>query len=154
MIELIKNGSLDFRKVFWKTKEDQISWSTSGIARFVARNFAPSTEISCSYGLNGSDPEQIVHEKVGILSLESINTWNAIFDVVMWIFSYDEKSPRKYLHKHIKHTRDQRYKNIIYRSMLVTKESDNNMQYYNITSIWERNQLCINKWRKSLQPMP
>ena len=32
--------------------------------------------------------------------------------------------------------------------MLVTKESDNNMQDYNITSIWERNQLYINKMKK------
>ena len=32
--------------------------------------------------------------------------------------------------------------------MSVTKESDNNMQDYNITSIWERNQLYINKMKK------
>ena len=32
--------------------------------------------------------------------------------------------------------------------MSVTKESNNNMQDYNITSIWERNQLYINKMKK------
>ena len=100
--------------------------------------------------MNGSDPEQMVHNKVGRLYLESINTWNAIFDGVIWFFYYDKRSPIKYLHKHIKHTRDQRYQNIIYRSMSVTKESDNNMQDYNITIIWERNQLYINKMKKEL----
>ena len=105
---------------------------------------------SCSSSLNGSNPEQIVHDKVGRISLEAIDTWNTIFDGVMWLFSYDERSPRKYLHKHIKHTRDQRYENIIYRSMSVTKESDNNMQDYNTTSIWERNQIYINKMKKEL----
>ena len=91
----------------------------------VIKNIAPSADRSCSSGLNGSYPEQIVHNKVGRLSLEDINTWNAIFDGVMWFFSYDKRSPRKYPHKHIKHTRDQRYQNIIYISMSVTKESDN-----------------------------
>ena len=75
----------------------------------VARNSAPSADRSCSYGLNGSDPEQIVHNKVGRLSLEAIDTSNTIFDGVMWVFSCDERSPRKYLHKHIKHIGDQRY---------------------------------------------
>ena len=32
--------------------------------------------------------------------------------------------------------------------MPVTKESDNNMEGYNITSIWERNQLYIDKMKK------
>ena len=73
----------------------------------VARNFSPSADRSCSSGLNGLDPEQMVHDKVERLSLQAINTWNTIFDGVMWFFSYDKRSPRKYLHKHIKHTRDQ-----------------------------------------------
>ena len=120
----------------------------SGVARFVSRNFAPSADRCCYSSLNGSDPEQIVHDKVGRLSLEAINIWNAIFDGVMWFFSYEKRYPREYLHKHIKNTRDQRYQNIIYRSMSVTKESDKNMQDYNITSIWERNQLYINKMKK------
>ena len=93
----------------------------------------------------------MVHNKVGILSLEDINTWIAIFYGVMWFFSYDKRNPRspgKHLHKHIKHVRDQRYQNIIYRSMPMTKETDNTMQDYNIISIWERNQLCINKMKK------
>ena len=93
----------------------------------IARNFSPSADRSCSSGLNGSKPKQIIHNKVRILFLEAINTWNTIFDGVMWFFCYDKRSPRKYLHKHIKHTRDQRYQNIIYRSMPVTKESENNM---------------------------
>ena len=118
------------------------------VAKFVARNFAPSADRICSSGLNGSLPEQMVHNKVGILSLEIIDTWNTIFDGVMSFFSYDKRSPRKCLHKHIKQTRDQRYQNIIYRSRPVTKESDSNMQDYNITSVWERNQLYINKMKK------
>ena len=32
--------------------------------------------------------------------------------------------------------------------MLVTKESNNNMQDYNITSIWERDQLYTRKMKK------
>ena len=32
--------------------------------------------------------------------------------------------------------------------MSMTKECDNNMQDYNITSVWERNQLYINKMNK------
>ena len=32
--------------------------------------------------------------------------------------------------------------------MSVTKESDNNMQDYNIINIWERNQIYINKMKK------
>ena len=32
--------------------------------------------------------------------------------------------------------------------MPMTKEFDNNMQYYNITTIWERNQLYIKKTKK------
>ena len=67
----------------------------------------------------------MVHYKAGRLSLEAINTCNAIFDGVMWFFSYDKRSPRKHLNKHIKHTRDQRYQNVIYRSMPMTKEFDN-----------------------------
>ena len=77
--------------------------------------------------MNGSDLEQIVHNKVGRLSLEAIDTWNTIFDGVIWFFYYEKISPREYLHKHIKQKRDQRYQNIIYRSRPVTKESDNNM---------------------------
>ena len=51
---------------------------------FVARNFvAPSVDISCSSGLNGSDLEQMVHNKVGRISLEATDTWNTIFDGVM-----------------------------------------------------------------------
>ena len=53
--------------------------------------------------MNGSDPEQIVHNKVGRLLLETTYIWNAIFDGIMWLFAYGEISPRKYLHKHIKH---------------------------------------------------
>ena len=116
--------------------------------RLVVINFTPSIDKSCSSSLNGSNPEQIVHNKDGRLPLETINTWNAIFDVLMWFFSHEKSSPRKHLHKHIKYTRDQRYQNIIYRSMSMTKEFDNNMQDYNITSIWERNQLYINKMKK------
>ena len=64
---------------------------------FVFRNIAPSMDRSCSSGLNGSYSKQIVHDKVGRLSIESIDTWNTIFDGVIWFFSYDKMSPRKYL---------------------------------------------------------
>ena len=67
----------------------------------------------------------MVHNKAERLSLESINIWNEIFDGVMWFFSHEKSSPRKHLHKHIEHTRDQRYNNIMYRSMPMTKEFDN-----------------------------
>ena len=75
------------------------------VAIFVVRNFTPSADKSCSSGLNCSDPEKIVHNKVGILLLETIDTWNKIFDGMMWLFTYGEISPRKYLHKHIEHKR-------------------------------------------------
>ena len=66
-----------------------------GSLRSVVRNFAPSVDISYSSCLDGSDTEQIVHDKVGRLSLEAINTWNAIFDGVMWFFSYEKNSPKE-----------------------------------------------------------
>ena len=145
-----KGGELGFQtSVLEKTKEYQISWSSSlvespylllGIFHLLRTEVVPLV--------------QMVHNKVGRLSLEAIDTWNTIFDGVIWFFSYDERSPRRYLHKHIKHIWDQRYPKIIYRSMSVTKKSDNNMQDYNITSIWERNQLCINKMKKEFTPMP
>ena len=53
------------------------------VAIFVVRNFAPSADRSCSSGLNGSDPEQIVHNKVGRLLLETIDARNVIFDGMM-----------------------------------------------------------------------
>ena len=71
----------------------------------VGRNFAPSADRSCSSGMDGLDLEQIVQKKVGILLLETIDTWNTIFDGMMWLFTYGERSPRKYLHKHIKQKR-------------------------------------------------
>ena len=139
LIELMKNESFGFQTIVLirlrniKSAEALPHWSHH---IYFQEFFAPSVDISSSFSLNGSDPEQMVHNKVGRLSLEVINTWNAIFDGVMWFFSYDKRSPRKYLQKHIKHIRDQRYQNIIYISILVTKESDNNMQDYNIISIW------------------
>ena len=42
----------------------------SGVARFVARKNTPPVDMSCSYSLNGSDLEQIVHNRIGRLSLE------------------------------------------------------------------------------------
>ena len=73
------------------------------VARFVVRNFAPFADRICSSGLNGSDPEQINHNKADRLLLETTDTWNTIFDGMMWFFTYGKISPRKYLHKHIKH---------------------------------------------------
>ena len=71
----------------------------------VFRNFAPSMDRSCSFGLNGSDLEQIVHNKVARLLLETTDTWNTIFDGIMWLFTYGKRSPRKYLHEQIKDKR-------------------------------------------------
>ena len=67
-----------------------------------------------------------------------------IFDGMMWLFTYGEISPRKYLHEHIKH-KISKYLNIIYRSISVTKDFDNKHAILDITSIWERNKLCIDK---------
>ena len=63
----------------------------------VIRNISPSMDRSCSSGLNGSNPEQIIHNKVGRLLLDTTDTWNIIFDGLMWIFTYGETSPRRYL---------------------------------------------------------
>ena len=52
-------------------------FDANGVAlqsNIVARNFAPSADRSCSFGLNGSNPEQIVHNKVGRLLLETTDT--------------------------------------------------------------------------------
>ena len=67
----------------------------SRVARFVARNFAPFANRSCSSGLNGLDLEEIVYNKVGRLLLETTDTWNTIFDGMIWLFTYGEISPRK-----------------------------------------------------------
>ena len=45
----------------------------------VVRNIATFANISCFSGLNGSDPEQIIHNKVGILLLDTTDTCNTIF---------------------------------------------------------------------------
>ena len=42
----------------------------------VSRNISPSTDISCSSGLNGSDPEQM-NDKGWRPSLDVVDTWNA-----------------------------------------------------------------------------
>ena len=76
------------------------------VTRFVVRNFVtPSVDRSYSFRLNGSDPEQIVYNKVAKLLLETIEIWNAIFDGMMWLFTCGEKYPRKYVYKHTKHKR-------------------------------------------------
>ena len=64
--------------------------------------------------MNGLDLEQIVHNKVGILIPETIDTWNMISDGMMWLFTYGEISPRKYLHKYIKHKRSKVPKHHLY----------------------------------------
>ena len=88
-----KKGNMTWMML--QLQEMQVVWLPNGVTRFVSRNFvASSVDKSCSYGLNGLDPEQMVHNKVGRLSLETTDTWNAIFDGVMWFFSYDKRSPR------------------------------------------------------------
>ena len=44
---------------------DQLKFALfqSGVARFVFRNIAPSVDRSCSFGMNGSDPEQISEQQ-------------------------------------------------------------------------------------------
>ena len=43
---------------------------------FVARKNAPPADRSCSSSLNGLDLEQIVHNRIGRLSLEWVEIWN------------------------------------------------------------------------------
>ena len=47
--------------------------------RIIRRNISPSVNISCSSGLNGSDPEQM-NDKGWRPSLDIVDTWNACFD--------------------------------------------------------------------------
>ena len=84
-----------------------------------------SVDRSCSSGLNGLDPEQMVHNKVGRLSLETIDTWNTIFDGVIWFFSYEKKVSKKTPAKTLQTHKRSKISNIIYRSMPMTKEFDN-----------------------------
>ena len=42
----------------------------SRVSIFVARKNAPHADRSCSYSLNGLDLEQILHNRIGRLSLE------------------------------------------------------------------------------------
>ena len=42
----------------------------------IARIFAPPADRSCSSSLNGSDLEQMVHNKIGRHSLEWVEIWN------------------------------------------------------------------------------
>ena len=42
----------------------------------VSRKNAPLVDKSCSSSLNGSNLEQIVHNKIGRLSLEWVEIWN------------------------------------------------------------------------------
>ena len=56
-----------------------ISSSLSSCVVGVSRNILPSAGRSCSFGLNGLNPEQI-NDKGLRPSLDFVDTWNACFD--------------------------------------------------------------------------
>ena len=65
---------MDSDKSVQETKKEQDRSILGGVTRFVVMNIAPSAGKSCSSGLNGSDLEEIVHNMVGRLLLETTDT--------------------------------------------------------------------------------
>ena len=71
----------------------------------VTRNFAPSTDISCSSSLNGWNLEQMVHNKIGRHSLEWVDIWNQYLwcssidvfckDDPSWMYQHNHKKNKK-----------------------------------------------------------
>ena len=54
----------------FRTRVNPRKMFPSRVSIFFARINAPHANRSCSFSLNGSDLEQIVHNRIGILSLE------------------------------------------------------------------------------------
>ena len=72
----------------------------------VSRNISPSTDISYSSGLNGSDPEQMSEWLSLRPSLNVIEAWNItlmkdLYTCKTYQAQKDIKATRKYLHVHI-----------------------------------------------------
>ena len=92
----------------------------------VARNFAPSEDRSCSSSMNGSNLEQIVHNRIGRHSLEWVEIWNQSLWCNSLAVSCNDGSSRIYLHNHMKTTNKiKKHQNMIHYSMLMTKEFNN-----------------------------
>ena len=54
---------MDSDKSILETEEEQDGSIPSGVSRFVIRNIGPSADRSCSFGLNGLDPEQMSEQQ-------------------------------------------------------------------------------------------
>ena len=112
-----------------RTWAKKSSWSTP-----VARKNAPPVDMSCSSRINGSDIEQIVHNRIGRISLEWVEIWNEFLWWNSVVVSCNDSSSRMYLHNHIKLANEiKKHQNMFHYFMLVTKESNNKIHDNNTT---------------------
>ena len=97
----MKDWSLDFGQEFeYQGISDVLTALPSGVARFVARKNAPLVDKSCSSSLNGSDLGQMVHNRIGRLSLGWMEIWNESLGCNGVFISCDDSSSWMYLHDH------------------------------------------------------
>ena len=101
----------------WKLRKikttDTYNYSPVESLDLLARIFHLLWTVRYSTGLNGSDPEQM-KDKGWRLSLDVVDTWNVMLCSLPCVPTISFKTQI-----------DQGIKNIIYRSMLVTKEYNN-----------------------------
>ena len=119
---------LGFQTIFWRPRKIKCteSYLPNGVTIFVARKNAPLADKSCSSSLNGSYLEQIIHNRIGRLSVEWLEIWN---DCLWWnsVFFYcNDISSWMHLNSHMKlANKIKKHQNMFHYSMLVTKESNN-----------------------------
>ena len=70
----------------------------------VDKKNAPLADRSCSSSLNGSDLEQMVHNRIGRHSLEWVEIWNQSLWYNSIVVSYNDGSSHMYMHNHMKTT--------------------------------------------------
>ena len=82
---IIKQVGIGFQATVWALKKIIYIENSflSGVARFVDRKITPLVDKSSSSSLNGSDLEQISHNRVVIFSLEVAELLNKLFDEMM-----------------------------------------------------------------------
>ena len=86
IVDLItKQVGIGFQTSVWGLKKTRYTKNSfpSGVSRFVARKITSPADKSCSSSMNGSDLEQISHNRVVRLPLEVAKIWNKLFDEVI-----------------------------------------------------------------------
>ena len=99
---------------------------------------------SFSSSMSGSDLEQIVHNKIGRLSLEWVEIWNKGLWWKSVVVSYNAISSLTYLHDHMKPKHKLKiHQKMFHYCMLVTKESNNKTYDINTIYFMWKEPICI-----------